>query len=83
MSKTLGRFVVGVIKEQAKKEYFLTWLEPTELGELEIELLVAHERADFMANQYVLTDPKAWAKAKAEVSRIEGEILKLKEQDND
>ena len=56
--------------------------ELTELAELEAELLVAHSRADFMANQYVLADAKAWADAKAEVSRIEAQIVKLKEQDN-
>jgi hypothetical protein len=52
------------------------------MTELESELFVAHSRADFMANQYVLADAKAWADAKAEVSRIEAEIVKLKEQDN-
>ena len=54
-----------------------------ELEQLEIELFVAHKRADFMANAYVLADAKAWAKAKAEVSRIEGEIKYLKEKDNE
>jgi hypothetical protein len=54
-----------------------------ELEQLEDELFVAHKRADFMANAYVLADPKAWALAKAKVSRIEGEILKLKEQDSE
>ena len=61
----------------------LAELELTELTELESELFVAHKRADFMANAYVLADAKAWDKAKAKVSRIEGEILKLKEQAND
>jgi hypothetical protein len=55
----------------------------SELEELEAELFVAHERADFMANAYVLADAKAWAKAKAEVSRIEAEIKALKEQGNE
>ena len=55
-----------------------------ELEQLEIELFVAHKRADFWANQYVqyvLPDAKAWAEA--EVLRIEAEIVKLKEQDNE
>lgn len=55
----------------------------TKLEQLESELFVAHKRADFMANAYVLADAKAWAKAKAEVSRIESEIKYLKGQDND
>jgi len=53
--------------------------ELTELAELESELLVSHSRADFMANQYVLADAKAWALVKDEVSRIKAEIAKLKE----
>jgi hypothetical protein len=57
--------------------------ELTELAELESELFVAHERADFMANAYVLADAKAWAKAKDEVSRIEDELKEYKEQAND
>jgi hypothetical protein len=55
----------------------------SELEELEAELFVAHERADFMANAYVLADAKAWAKAKDEVSRIEDELKDYKEQAND
>ena len=56
--------------------------ELTELAELESELLVSHSRADFMANQYVLADAKAWALVKDEVSRIEDELKEYKEQDN-
>ena len=55
----------------------------SELEELEAELFVAHSRADFMANAYVLADAKAWAKAKDEVSRIEDELKEYKEQAND